>query len=688
MLYRLKKHLMRHFYLILISILLFNWSFSQEEEDENCTKPSKKTMKLVEAGKNASSARTAVEKFNAAIELEEEKAQVYYEYAMYSYNHAMKMFETSPNPASGNRGLATAKRLFNTTLDLCPNYHANCYYYLGAINYTQKDIPTAKKWFKKFEKYQNNDDYKYPEDHGKKLADVRAVLKELEKTTEVKTKEVPFDPVMVRNVSTKDDEYFPMISPDNDLMFYTRKKDTRNLGDISSNIRELFSVSEKINPTTFEIGQQIPEPFNDGSFRSYGAATLSVDNKEMIICACNPIEVYEKKYMNCDLYSTTYIRSGRGGNDYQWTPLKNLGENINDKARWDAQPSLSADGNTLYYTVNGPTTRNNDIFVSERQPDGTWGKALPFDEINTDGKDKSPFLHQDSETLYFVSECSKDRVGVGGLDIFYTRKENGKWSKPKNIGYPINTTADELGLFVSIDGELAYYSSRQGGNWNIYSFELYKEARPQPVTIIKGDLTSEDGESVEDATIEIMYEGDEAPTKVKVKGNDGKYAAIVKTDSGGDVMVSVKKKNGAFESKIIAKDEIKKNTPIEGKNLSVTKLKMGGTYTINDILYSTSSADLTKRIRFILKGFSNFLKENPTIKVAIHGHTDDVGDDTKNLQLSENRARGVRDYLISLGIPSKRLTSKGFGETKPKVPNTSSENRSKNRRTEFVIEEM
>lgn len=678
---------MKQLYFLLISFLIINPVFSQEE-DENCTEPGKKTMKILNVAVNSPDPRTAVDKFNTAMEMEEGKAMIYYEYAMYTYDNAMKMYERSSNPAAGNRGMVNAEKLFATTLELCPNYHGNCFYYLGVINYTQQDIPNAVKWFKKFDKYQNNDNSKYAEDHGKKLADVREVLKDLERDAEVKSKEVPFDPKMVRNVSTKADEYFPMISPDNDLMFYTRKKDMRNLGDVSSDIRELFSISQKIGPNTFEEGEAIPNPFNDGSFRSYGAATLSVDNKEMIICACNPIEVYGQNYMNCDLYSTTYVRTGKGGNDYEWTPLKNLGENINDKARWDAQPSLSADGNTLYYTVNGPNTRDNDIFISERQADGTWGKSRPFDEINTDGKDKSPFLHQDSETLYFVSQCTKDRVGVGGLDIFYTRKENGKWSKPKNIGYPINTESDELGLFVSIDGELAYYSSRQGGNWNIYSFELYEEARPQAVTIIKGDLTSEDGKPVEDATIEILYEGDEEPTKVKVNGNDGKYAAIVKADTEGDVMVTVKKEGGAFESKIIAKEEIEKDEPIKGKDLAVSKLKVGGAYTINDILYSTSSADLTKRIRFILKGFAKYLKDNPNIKVAIHGHTDDVGDDAKNLQLSDDRAKGVRDYLISLGIASNRLKSKGFGETKPKVPNTSSANRAQNRRTEFVIEGM
>jgi outer membrane protein OmpA-like peptidoglycan-associated protein len=453
---------------------------------------------------------------------------------------------------------------------------------------------------------------------------------------------------------------------------------------------EEFTFSQRPDvKTDFNKGEPLKPPFNDGTFTNYGSATLSVDNKEMIICACKKEQVYGRDYLNCDLYTTKYERSGAGGNDFSWTPLKNMGPGINTKDGWEAQPSLSSDGNTLFYTAARPSTRDNDIFVVKRNADGTWGDARPFDEINTDGKDKSPFLHQDSETLYFVSSSTDTRKGVGGLDIFYVREENGKWSAPKNIGYPINSKEDELGLFVSTDGKIAYYSSRVGGNWNIYSFELYEEARPKAVAILKGELKDEKGEPVKDATIEIAYAGSNEVTQVKVNGDDGKYAAVVKADTKQDVMVTVKKEGHAFDSKLIAKEEIKpEKVSIKGNNLTVKELKVGEAYTINDILYATNSSTLTDKSKFILKGFARFLKENPTITVAIQGHTDDVGDDAQNLALSEARAKGVKDYLVSQGIDADRLSAKGYGETKPKVPNTSDPNRAKNRRTDFVIESL
>lgn len=678
---------MNKLYFSLIIMSLSTMTFAQEES-EACVDPSKKVVKLITAAVNSKDARSAVENFNAAIKMDEGNATAYYEYGMYAYNTGLDYYETQPNPAMGDRSFKKAEEMFSIALDLCSDYHANASYYLGVINYTQQDMPEAIKWFKEFKNYKHSDTDRYPADFTKKLADVEEVLVDLEKDIAIKSKQVPFEPKLVRNVSTDKNEYFPMISPDNELIFYTRKLDRRNLGDIKSNVVEEITFSAR--PTMksdFDGGNPLKKPFNDGSVQSYGAATLSVDNKEMIICACKAEQIYGQSYMNCDLYSTTFERSGSGGNDFQWTALENMGEKINTPDGWEGQPSLSADGNTLFYTVSRPTSRNNDIYIVERGSDGEWGEPRPFDEINTDGKDKSPFLHQDSETLYFVSECTKDRPGVGGLDIFYIRNENGVWTEPKNIGYPINSESDELGLFVSIDGEIAYYSSRVGGNWNIYSFELYEEARPKSVAILKGELKDENGTPVEDATIEIAYEGSDEVTQVKVNGDDGKYAAIVKTEKKQDVMVTVKKAGHAFDSKVIAKEEFEKeDVAVRGKDLDVKELKVGEAYTINDILYATNSSTMNDRSKFILKGFARFLNENPTIKVAIQGHTDDVGDDEKNMILSSERAESVKDYLVALGVDKNRLSAKGYGETMPKVENNSAANRAKNRRTDFVIE--
>ncbi|MDG1147692.1 MAG: tetratricopeptide repeat protein, partial [Crocinitomicaceae bacterium] len=542
---------MNKLYLSFFALSLSVFTFAQEA----CDNPSKKVLKVIAEALKSKDTRSAVGKFNAAIEMDEENAKAYYEYGVYAYNNAMNFYETKPNPSMGDRSLQKSEELFRVVLDLCPDYHANASYYLGVINYMQQEMPEAIKWFKAFKNYNHSDVNRYPEDFTKKLTDVNDVLTDLENDLVLKSNQVPFAPQLVRNVSTSNNEYFPMISPDNELIFYTRKLDRSDLGSIRSNVLEEITFSARASiKSSFDGGSPLSKPFNDGSVQSYGAATLSVDNKEMIICACKSEQIYGQAYMNCDLYSTTFKRSGTGGNDFQWTELKNMGRKINTPDGWEGQPSLSADGNTLFYTVNRSTSRSNDIYIVERTPDGEWGVPRAFDEVNTDGKDKSPFLHQDSETLYFVSESTQDRHGVGGLDIFYIRNEDGVWTAPKNIGYPINSESDELGLFVSIDGEVAYYSSHVGGNWNIYSFELYEEARPKSVAILKGELKDELGGAVENATIEIAYEGSGEVTQVKVNGDDGRYAAIVKTEKKQDVMVTVKKEGHAFTSKVISKE--------------------------------------------------------------------------------------------------------------------------------------
>jgi len=680
---------MKHFYLLFIFGGVVLGSYGQEE-DESCLPPSKKVLKLIENGALASDAKTAVDNFTEAMTAAPDNAMVYYEYGMYAYNAGLNYYDRQSTPQMGDKSFSKAEELFAKALEFCPDYHANCSYYLGVINFTQQDKTEAVEWFKKFKAFKNSDNSRYPDDYDQKLKDVNEVLNDLEAEQELVTNAVPFAPQIVRNVSSEKDEYFPMISPDNELIFYTRKLDRANLGDLVSNVVEEFTFSQRPDiQTDFNKGEPLKPPFNDGTFSNYGSATLSVDNKEMIICACKKEQVYQADYLNCDLYTTTYERSGKGGNDFSWTPLKNMGPGINTKDGWEAQPTLSSDGNTLFFTAARKSTRDNDIFIAKRNADGTWGEARPFDEINTDGKDKSPFLHQDSETLYFVSSCTDTRKGVGGLDIFYIREDKGKWSQPKNIGYPINSKEDELGLFVSTDGKIAYFSSRVGGNWNIYSFELYEEARPKAVAILKGELKDEKGEPVKDATIEIAYAGSNEVTQVKVNGDDGKYAAVVKVDTKQDVMVTVKKEGHAFDSKLIAKEDIKpEKVSIKGNNLTLKELKVGEAYTINDILYATNSSALNDKSKFILKGFARFLNQNPNITVAIQGHTDDVGDDAQNLALSESRAKGVKDYLVSQGIDAERLSAKGYGETKPKVTNTSDLNRAKNRRTDFVIESL
>lgn len=681
---------MKKLYVVLYILpsLLFSPVFAQEE-DEACLPPNKKCQKALDKARASAGNLMDVTKYlNEAIELDKGNATPYFEFGLFAYESGSGYYRNDNTPSRGNRSFVKAEEMLLKALDYCSDIHADAYYYLGVINMTQQDQKQALDYFEKFKSFDHNDNSRFPSDYDSKLQSVSKVIKDIESEINLLKNKVPFNPTIVKNVSSSNDEYFPMISPDNELIFYTRKLDRKNLGDLRSNIKEEFTKSERRDIySLFDEGKPVEAPFNDGSMDSYGAASLSVDNKEMIVTGCKYIEVKGLKYKNCDLYSTTYERDENG--KVRWSELINLGSQINTKDGWESQPTLSANGNIMYFTAVRPTTNMDDIFISERQSDGTWGEAKPFIEINTSGKDKSPFLHQDSETLYFVSSVSEKRKGVGGTDIFYTRKKSdGSWDTPKNIGYPINSQDDEIGIFVSTDGKQAYFSSRLGGKWNIYTFELYPEARPKAVFIAKGTLKQDDGQPVKNASIEVSYENSDEVQEVKINGDDGKYAVVIKTEEPQNVMITVKKEGHAFDSKIIEKETVAENKTVRNSDLALRKIEIGKPYTINDILYNTASADLSKRSKFVLKQFSKFLKENPTIRITIQGHTDNEGDDNKNMILSQNRADEVKAHLVSLGIDASRMKAKGFGEIQPKVPNTSESNKAQNRRTDFVIESL
>lgn len=665
--------------------------WSQKVDDEACINPKKKVMKIIQEAKAPKTEKLDRFKlFKEAIEKAPDNAVPYYEFAKY----LLYLAKNSPSPAEQSNSYSAAQKYLLKVIEVCEDYHSDVYYYLGVNYYAEGKSAEAVKYFKKFLEFDSDEISKYAKDYEKKVQDVKGIMPEIKFYDEFYNKPVPFDPTIVANVSSDHDEYFPMISPDNELIFYTRKLDRRNLGDIVGNVVEELTLSQRpAVDQRFDEGTPLKKPFNDPLFNNFGGVTLSIDNKEMIICACKNEEVYGQQYNNCDLYVTRYKRTGDGGNDFEWTELENLGAGVNTQDGWEGQPTLSANGKELYFAANRPTTNSTDILMSKRLEDGTWSKAVPVGGgINSDKIDKSPFLHQDSETLYFVSECSDTRWGAGKFDIFYTQKDDdGNWKAPKNIGYPINSANDEVGLFVSTDGKLAYFASNRmreaEGGWDIYAFELYEQARPKDVMLIKGELKDEKGEPVQDATIQLTYAETKKVEEIDVNNDDGTYAAIIDAEEEEDVLVTVKKKGHAFDSKLVSTKD-KDKTYVKGADLAVEEIEVGKPYTINDILYATASAELNEKSKFILQNFALFLQENPSVEIMIQGHTDNEGNDQLNLELSERRAKGVMNYLVSQGIDEKRMKAKGFGETQPKVPNTSEANKAQNRRTDFVITGM
>jgi len=683
------------------AVILFPTTFfAQDEEDESCVEPDKKVMKLISNAENPKNDKMErIKSYTDAIKMVPDNAYVYFSFANYNYENALLVQSSFDNGRANFNQLKIAyegaAKTYKEVINYCPSFHSDVYFKLGSIYYLLGDKGQAAMYFKQFVDFSDRDPNKYGENYSKNKKDVNEILPEMEFFDKFLGSPVPYEPIKVKHVSSDKEEYLPMISPDNEMLFYTRKGKVAD-GGITSAVIEEFTMSHRPKPTgEFNDGEAFRAPFNTSEFTNYGGVTLSLDNKEMFICACKNVDY--QRHANCDIYVTYFERSKdsiANRNDFIWSPLENLGPAVNTKDGWEAQPALSADGNTLYFATWREGSLLTDIYFSRRGKDGKWSQAKPVPgPVNSEGHDKAPFIHQDSETMYFVSDCSPARLGAGGTDIFYTRiGEDGNWKEPKNIGVPINGEGNEVGMVVSTDGHLAYYTSSTGGSsFDIFYFELYEEARPKKVLFIKGEVKDDEGKPVKDATVEVNYKNSGESVEVKVNGDDGKFAAIVKIDEKEeeDVVITMKKEGFSFDTQLIKAEDIKEDeTFATGVDMEIEEIKVGEAFTMDNILYDTKSYALSSDGKFVLDQFYKFLKENPTVKVSIQGHTDNKGVPGENQVLSENRAKGVVAYLKEKGISKDRLDFQGFGQTQPKFPNDTEANRAQNRRTDIMIVEM
>ncbi len=505
------------------------------------------------------------------------------------------------------------------------------------------------------------------------------MLQQIDKYKEIFKNPVPFEPKKVSGASTADDEYLPMLSPDNQFLFFTRRVYEDSKSAMGKTERELLIQSRKKYDGTYSAGIPLPEPFNQGAYQ--GGTSISVDNKLLFITIVNQEPTRDGRlFSNGDIFFSEF-------KDGSWTALKSIGENINGRLTWEGQPSISADNKTLYFSsARGEDNLGGmDLYKVNRLPNGRWSDPINLGPtINTSGNEKSPFMHSDSYTLYFSSD---GHPGVGGQDIFFTRmNEFGSFDTPVNLGVPINTEEDEHGFMVSTDGKYGYFSSDLGQKGlDIYYFDLPVEARPEEVVFVKGSIESDDPDAAKGMSIELKNMATNKVVEGVVDESSGEYVAVISAKESEDVMMMAKKEGYAFTSQYINSSADLVGKPKRVEAMEFNPIKEGETYRINNVNFDTDSYMLKEYVMNILNEFIVFLEDNPSVRVAIHGHTDNVGDDRDNMELSTNRAKAVMNYLILEGISPSRLESKGFGETKPIASNDSAEGRAKNRRTEFII---
>ena len=415
------------------------------------------------------------------------------------------------------------------------------------------------------------------------------------------------------NVNSEWDEYHPSLTGDSKEMLFTvrRPRDEHTVCKHCKQEEDIYSSLQ--HNGIWQARTKLENPINTGY--NEGAQCISPDGTYLFFTICNA----ETGYGSCDIYWSKREKNG-------WTKPKNCGSNVNTRY-WESQPSMSADGKTIYFASNRPGGYGGmDIWKTEMIAEGIFSNPVNLGNvINTLGDELSPFIHFDQKTLYFSSD---GHLGMGGKDLFYAKiQPDETWGKPVNLGYPINSYKDETGIFINAQGNAAYFASDRPGGFgglDIYCFELEESLRPEPILFIAEEI----------------------------------YKMVDSSASSEAPLTS-------FEF--------------------LSNLSSGETFILPNIFFEFAQSNLLPDSYSELKRLLDYLVENKTVKIEIRGHTDNYGSDAYNQKLSGERAKTVYCFLMSNGIDSNRLSYKGYGKDKPIVPNDTEENRAKNRRTEILI---
>lgn len=646
---------MKHFLLLSFSIVLF--SCKAQLPPGEYTSTNKKAIASFES---------AVKLYQAGKDGESEK-------------ELLKAIEKDPNfiePHLLYAEILQVKRQTEKAIDeyikaisINPKFNLGNFYNLANLEVSIGRYEDAKKDYESFFKKQHiNPDVR--EVAERNLANCNFAINAMKNP-------VPFEPKnMGIAVNTNFDEYFPAVTADEQTLLYTR-----NNRNEAKPLQEDFLISKKADnvwqPATL-IGNGINTEGNEG------APCLSADGQLLFFVACqeNAAGAYSggrKGYGSCDVFYSEKVAE-------KWSTPYNIGSSINTN-HFESQPSFSADGKSLYFVSGRPGgIGETDIYVSTLNVNGVWSAPRNLGpNINTPGKEESVFIHPDGKTLYFGSN---GHVGMGKLDLYVSRmNDKGQWQAPMNLGYPINTYGDENSILVAASGNVAYFASNRvggQGGLDLYQFDLYEGARPGKVTYAKGKVYDIKTKKPLGAHFELIdLETGLVMMESNANSGNGEFLLCLPIDK--NYMLNASIDGYLFFSENYALKELADQMKPIVLDVPMQPIELENIMELKNVFFETAKFDLKPESKAELDKVVTFLNKNKTISGELSGHTDNVGDKKMNQVLSQNRAKAVYDYLVKNGIDAKRLTFKGYGDTKPKVLNDTDEHRQMNRRTEFKV---
>ncbi|MCU4166040.1 OmpA family protein [Carboxylicivirga caseinilyticus] len=498
------------------------------------------------------------------------------------------------------------------------------------------------------------------------------------------------DPVEILPINMGDhvnslyDEYWPSISADGQKLVYTVlvPRDTlafmnSSLQKNSLNFREDFYTSEFVD-SVWTMREAVYSVNTDGN---EGAQTLSADGNWMFFAACGR----DDSKGSCDLYFSKRTRDG-------WTKPVNIGGPVNSPF-WESQPSFSADGRTLFFVSSRPGgIGKKDIWKATLQ--GYKKDGTPFfgylenmgSNVNTPRDENSPFIHHDNQTLYFSSD---GWPGMGKMDLFLTRQnKEGVWSEPVNLGYPLNTAADEIGLVLNAKGDMGYFSSDGKHNGqdskDLYQFVMPKRIRPVPSAYVKGRVFDKTTHKQLSAFLKITDLA-KGKTAMYAESTDFSGEFLFCLPLGNEYGLNVEKEGYLFYSSHFNVNDVSSVENPQILDVYLSRIQPGERIVLRNVFFETDSYILKEESSLELDNVVRLLKINSTVKAEIGGHTDNVGTAAYNMDLAQKRAREVYNYLVSKGVKAEQLKYKGYGFNQPVDTNETEEGRANNRRTEVKI---
>lgn len=451
----------------------------------------------------------------------------------------------------------------------------------------------------------------------------------------------------IKEINSRESDYAPVFvgGRDNEVIFTssrkaaTGKKDSRITGQ---SYADLFRSTFNVQRQKWEEPKLLEENLIINTGEEEGAPTLTPAGDQMIFTRCR----YEKtEALGAELYSTSQSRGS-------WSePVK---IQLTGDSLIAAHPALSPDGAVLYFVSDMPGGQGGkDIWKAEKSGGSYTGAVNLGPEINTPGDELFPFV-RDYDELYFSSDY---HTGMGGLDIFRaTKDEQGKWMV-ENMGYPVNSPSDDFGIaFVEGENKGMFSSNRKGS----LSDDLYAFVVPPKIFRAEGNVfDKETGEVIDGATVRII--GTDG-TNLRLRTEKGKFQLPLKEETE---YIFAAFKDGYLRDKA-------STTTIGLEDSRNFRFELFLTPTdapikLENINYEFGSWELLPGSKTSLDTLVAVLLLNPTITIEIMSHTDHVGSDQFNFELSQKRAQSVVEYLIEKGISPQRLVAKGYGETWPKT---------------------